>query len=123
MNQYDRIARLCNNQTQGEDNNLIMSAILNLKLVNDIIEFTEGYKRHHPEIWKNDIAYALGFFDQSDRELWNDAIGSVVGISVLMNRSERELWTEFEYIDAKGKVLEKYKNTNVGMHQNESVIR
>lgn len=123
MNQYDRIARLCNNRTQGEDNNLIMSAILNLKLIDDIREFTEGFKRHNPSVWKHDISYALGFFDQSDRELWNEAIGDIVGISVLLNRSERELWTDYEYIDAKGKVLEKYKNKETGMHQNESVIR
>lgn len=118
---YERMVKLFPDGSQGEQYNLIFGAILNLKSEIEIKEFVQDYKKFRPN-WRYEIAYALGFYSKEDRELWHNAVGDIIGINILLNRSERELYTQFEFVDDKGNSLPEYNdyvNPEKGNHQSK----
>jgi hypothetical protein len=115
---YDRICKLANDASLGERTRLIHCAVLNLTTVDDIVSFTNDYIRHYTlQEAKYEIAYHLGFFEIEDRKLWKKAVGDVIPIDVLYNRSERELYKFFIYVDNSGNELEEFYNEEKGNHQ------
>ena len=115
---YDRIVKLASDASMGERLRIPYYAILNLSTVEDIVSFTNDYIRHFTkQTAKYDIAYMLGFFDIDDRKLWKEAVGDIIPVDVLYNRSERELFRFFTYIDESGKELEEHYNKEKGNHQ------
>lgn len=115
---YNRILKLCGDP-QPDRMNLPYMAILNLKSENDIKEFVKDYKINEPIHWRTDIAYLLGHFDRKDRLLWDKAVGDIIGINIQLNRWERELYTQYEFVDEKGEKIELKENTEYGKHQSK----
>jgi len=115
---YDRILKT----TYDNDHiSLAFNAILNLTDIQEIKDFTDDYKKFNPGCWQNDIAYAIEFFDDIEhKKIWHTAVGDIIGISVLKNRSEKELYTRFHYVDGKYKTIPNKVNSEAGKHQNKS---
>lgn len=119
---YDRIFKLTADTSMGDVRAVIHAAILNLTSLEDIREFTKTYILQHPTHGRNDIQWVLGMFEIEDRQLWKDAVGDIVAIDVLHNRSEREYYRYITYCNNKKEELTKYTeyyNTNKGQHQSE----
>lgn len=113
MNVLERMLKISPNYQEE----VVYNAILNLEGI-DIEEFILGYKGLRPSSWRNDIAYALGHFDKEKRIEWSKYT-SEIGISLDLNRSQRELYTQFTYTDDEGNDLPAYVNMEKGRHQSK----
>lgn len=113
---YDRVLNSIGRIGQGERMNIPFMAINILSDKDEIVEFVNHYRKMYPSTWQYDIHYMLGHFDIEDRKLWDNAVGHKVGIDVLYNRSEVELYANHEYVDEDGEPIELKKNERKGYH-------
>lgn len=103
---YDRILKLNGADQSGDANlNLVFMAILNLKSKDEIREFVLDYKRIYPGEYRDNISFILGYFKLSDRELWKESVGDLVGVILQLNRSEKKLATQFTWINGKNQEI------------------
>lgn len=100
---------------------LAFNAVLNLTDIQEIKDFVADYKKFNPCQWQHDIAYATEFFDDIEhKKIWFEAVGDIIGINPLMNRSDRELYTRFHYVDGDYKTVEIKVNDQAGLHKNKN---
>lgn len=96
-----------------------MVAVLNLDNIEDIQYFYKKHKEYVP-LWVDyDIRYCLSLSNMETRILWKEALD--IPIDILYNRSERDAYKYFLYVDDKGEPLDEennYENKEKGMHKN-----
>lgn len=115
------VLRPTSNYNLGERLAVTMVAVLNLTEIEDIKYFYNKHKEYVPLHVDYDIRYCLSLADMETRKLWKEAIGDEVFIDILYNRSERDAYKYFLFVDKKGEPIEKqnnHENKEKGMHLN-----